>query len=505
MKKPTPLPRASHVNSGTSIPHEELPWPSRPGPVLRHHKIHVEHDARPDITSLGGLALPLALLRRLKAAQTLDANVDVFKRYLPYHESDHIICQALMLYAGGSCLEDMAMLQQDQALLKILGAERTPDPTTSGDFLRRFVPRGKLESLRAGIDEVQETMWKNPKRWSWSRKRKRKPLAVLHLDGHLEQTSSTREGADFNYKGKWSYSILVASLADGECVGLRLRGGNVRSSDGAAELLDDVLPRLLKHFETVLVLADSDYDRADLRHACEGHGCYFAFVGRETPDRPAVAAQPRMWRSFQTRAKRAAGEREAKPSFKRRKKKRNRRKRRARQRGYKELKLARQAVAETEGPGGTRLIIRRQILDVSKGKSPQREMWKEVRYRYVVTNLPSSWSAEDVLDETYKRCDQENIMAGLHTGIAAWRMPVAQLRGNAAWLEIARLAWNLGKWTAQLGLPKEVIRWEWKRFRRAFVNIPVQVVRTARQLRVRVLGKHRYIDEFLSAHACLQV
>jgi hypothetical protein len=67
---------------------------------------------------------------------------------------------------------------------------------------------------------------------------------------------------------------------------------------------------------------------------------------------------------------------------------------------------------------------------------------------------------------TYERCDQENVIEQLGSGLAAWRMPVAEFDGNSAWLEIARLAWNLGKWIAQLALPDEVVRWEWKRFAR---------------------------------------
>ena len=84
------------------------------------------------------------------------------------------------------------------------------------------------------------------------------------------------------------------------------------------------------------------------------------------------------------------------------------------------------------------------------------------------------------------------MIAGLGSGIAAWRMPVAEMRGNAAWLEIARLAWNLGKWITHIAMPNEVSRWEWKRFRRAFVDFSVQVVRIARQTRVRILGTHRF-------------
>jgi hypothetical protein len=83
-------------------------------------------------------------------------------------------------------------------------------------------------------------------------------------------------------------------------------------------------------------------------------------------------------------------------------------------------------------------------------------------------------------------------------------MPVAEFMGNAAWLEIARLAWNLGKWIAQLVLPEEVVRWEWKRFRRHFVYIAAKVLKLGRSLVVRLAGSHRYLPDILTAHARLQ-
>ena len=73
-------------------------------------------------------------------------------------------------------------------------------------------------------------------------------------------------------------------------------------------------------------------------------------------------------------------------------------------------------------------------------------LFDEYCYRYIVTSLPASVSTRDVVDLTYERCDQENVIEQLGSGLAAWRMPVAEFDGNSAWLEIARLAWNLGKW-----------------------------------------------------------
>ncbi len=87
------------------------------------------------------------------------------------------------------------------------------------------------------------------------------------------------------------------------------------------------------------------------------------------------------------------------------------------------------------------MILRPQRIE----QSDQEPLFGFYRYRYVVTNLPALWSAEEVIDATYQRCDQEYVIEQIGSGLALWRTPVAEFDGNIAWLEIGRLAWNLGK------------------------------------------------------------
>ena len=148
-----------------------------------------------------------------------------------------------------------------------------------------------------------------------------------------------------------------------------------------------------------------------------------------------------------------------------------------------------------------RLVIRRQLIEHHKG---QAFLFNIYKYRYVVTNLPHSWSAEDIIDATYERCDQENVIEQMGSGLAMWRMPLAEFDGNSAWLEIGRLAWNLGKWLAQLALPTEVVRWEWKRYRKAFVYVAAEVVKRSRQIWVRLSPAHRFAGTLVEANARLQ-
>jgi hypothetical protein len=465
-------------------------------------KVDIEVDQRSDVTPYGGLALFSGIVKRFRVAERLDDAVRVLKVHLPFHESDHILAIAANLFVGGTCIEDQANLQQSEAVCRLLGAVRVPDPTTAGDFLRRF-DGPSLAALRRAHEQIGADVGR-----VLGRQRGKLPLATVDLDGHTKPVYGVKkEGADFNYKLQWSYHPLLVSLAQtGECLAIRNRPGNQRSSEGAAQVLDEVLPQLRERAAEVLVRGDSDFDRQDLRDICKKHGAYVAIVGREHTGRPEIAkAIPETaYRPFRPRAWRAVDERCRKPGMKARRRKPNLRRKRARERDYKELRLVEQEVAEVPyHPAGSshtyRLIVRRQLIENHQG---QRHLFDQHRYRYVVTDRPGP--AEEVLDETYLRCDQENVIQQLGTGLAAWRMPVAEFDGNSAWLEIARLAWNIAKWLALLALPDETTRWEWKRFRLAFVFVAAQVLRRSRQVTLRISASHRWHRLFVAALERLQ-
>src|SRR3990172_3817442 len=227
------------------------------------------------------------------------------------------------------------------------------------------------------------------------KRRRQGEWAVVDLDGHTKELyGEQKEGADFDHRGRWSYNVLLASLAGtGECLAVRNRPGNVRSSEGAAQLLTHTLPLVQRRFSQVLVRADSDFDRRDVRDACEAAGVHFAFVAREASNRLAWAEgiPESAWKPFRTRAHRDQEARRQRADFAPRRKQRNRRRRRARGRGYIDLTLQEQWVAEIPWtPAGAdqtyRMILRRQRIEQSEG---QERLFEFYRYRYVVTNLPA--------------------------------------------------------------------------------------------------------------------
>jgi hypothetical protein len=506
MKKPNPTVRASHINFGTSVPHDELPWPEHDGPVMRMPKLHLESEPRSMVTRFGGLALVEQFCRRFGVARLIDEHVEVLKIHMPYHESDHVLAQALSLYVGGSCLEDMMHLQHDEAAKRMLGACRLPDPTTAGDFLRRFdrqLHPDALPGLVSAGDELQGRVWRSLSRRE--RRRRKRELCVLDVDSHVKELCGVqKEGADFSYNGRWSLHPLVVTMAaTGECLAVHNRPGNASSNTDVDQVVDHVLHNVSEHFDGMLVRGDSGFDSQPLREVIEHHDGYFAFVGRAHEGRPAAAAAlpEEAFAPFTTRAKRLRQRRQSQPDYKPRRKKYNRRRRRARERNFKEKLQTKQWIAETthQPPGQPnvyRLIVRRKLIEHRKG---QTHLFDEYEYAWVVTNLPESFSAEDVVDLTYERCDQENLIEQFGSGLAGWRMPVAEFDGNCAWLEIARLAWNMAKWIAQLALPDEVRRWKWKRFRLHYVLVAAQLIKRARQSWVRLLGPRSLVEPLMLA------
>lgn len=310
-----------------------------------------------------------------------------------------------------------------------------------------------------------------------------------------------KEGTDFTYKGSFGYHPLVISLAGTlECLRLINRSGNTSSADGSESHLRELFPMLGRRFKRVIVRGDSAFAKQAIFDACEEAGHFFAVASPQQQNFASLfeALPGEAWKPYRQR------ERGEKRSRRRRKRGPNRRQERARSRNKRDLQLAKQWIAEIpyqpeRGGRPYRLIARYQEIE----EHEQGHLFMLTRFRYVLSNLPASVPAEEVMDMTYQRCDQENLIEQLQSGVAAMRMPTGGMLSNAAFLTCARLAHNLKPWLAQLALPQETMRWEWKRFRRAFVYCAARVVHTARQVYVRFADSHRFAETILAAQARL--
>jgi hypothetical protein len=482
------------VNQGTSFTLSGEVGSGRDRPVLRHPKLRMSSETS-DATPYGGLALAASLVKSLDLARDLNRELSLLTSHRPYHESDHVLTHAYNLYAGGTCIEDIADLQTSEPVRRILGADRVPDPTTAGDFLRRFDAES-LRSLDRVIDQAQEKVWK--RRYG----KKKAERAIVDLDSCVRPVyGDQKEGTDFTYKGSFGYHPLVISMAGTlECLRLVHRSGNEASAAGSEDHLRDLFPMLGRRFKQVIVRGDSAFANQAIFDACEEAGHSFAIVSAQQQNFASLfeALPGEAWKPYRQRNQNEV------PACKRRKRGRNRRRERARARNKRDLQLTKQWIAEvpyrpTRSDRTYRLIARYQEIE----EHEQGHLFMLTRFRFILSNLPPEVSAEEAMDLTYQRCDQENLIEQLQSGVAGMRMPTGGMISNGAFLTCARLAHNLKPWLAQTALPPETMRWEWKRFRRAFVYCTARVVHTARQTHVRFADSHRFVGAILAAHARL--
>src|SRR5215471_17220324 len=202
----------------------------------------------------GGIGALLLLARRTGLIATIDQKLRLLKRHLPYHESDHVLNVAFNILAGGHKLEHLELRRNDEVYLNALGAVRIPDPTTAGDFCRRF-GRGDVLDLMDALNQTRLRVWNQQPQEFFQE-------AIIDADGSIVATDAAcKEGVDLAYNGVWGYHPLVVSLANTqEPLWVVNRSGNRPSHEQAARFIDQAAALCrCAGFRSFLFRGDTDF------------------------------------------------------------------------------------------------------------------------------------------------------------------------------------------------------------------------------------------------------
>jgi hypothetical protein len=475
-------------------------WTAQATPMYRARNIQYEHSDRVRGLASGGIGAMHRLAQHTGLEDAINARVEVLKVHLPYHESDHVLGIAYNILCGGTCLQDIERRRQDEVYLDALGAQRIPDPTTAGDFCRRF-DEAAIEALQAAINETRVRVWRAQPAAFFDE-------AVIDADGTLaETTGACKDGMDISYEGVWGYHPLVVSLANTqEPLYLINRSGNRPSSEGAAERFDQARALCQNAgFRRITFRGDTDFSQTGHLDRWDTAGVRFVFgydaranLIREADGLPAHA-WTRLVRRRPYEVQTAPRQRPA-----------NVKEAIIIERDFKNVRLEAEAVAEfayqpVACATRYRMVVVRKNISVEQG---DQRLFDEIRYFFYLTNDDET-SAADVVFLANDRCNQENLIDQLKHGVGATRMPVDTLLSNGAYMVMAALAWTLkawfalrlpetGRWAARYTAEKTaVLRMEFKAFLHAFMLIPVQVVRTSRRLVFRLLAWNPWQAVFL--------
>jgi hypothetical protein len=467
-------------------------WQEHKRRLFADQNIHYDYSEKIRTGRAGGLGICRLLVQKLDLADAIDKRLPILKRHVPYHESDHIFNMTYNILAGGTTLADIDLLRTDDTYLDALGVPCIPDPTTAGDFLRRF-GTNHIHTLMDVINDKRLLIWQQqPKDFT--------DHAILDVDGTIVGTGAAcKQGMDLSYKGIWGYHPLIVSLANTqEPLFLLNRPGSRPSHEGAAPLLDKAADLCRRAgFRQITFRGDTDFSQTTYLDGWDGQGIRFVFGIDCMPNLverakavPAAAWQ-RLTRpaAYEVKTQQRSRPKQVKEEV-------------VRKKGYKNIRLVSEDVATFDyRPGAChkdyRVVVLRKNLVIEKRGVKVEE---QVRYFFYITN-EREWSAAAVVYFANDRCNQENLIAQLKGGVKALRLPSNTLAGNWAYMVIGALAWSIKAWVALLQPRQDdrhaLLTMEFKQFMQKWLSIPCQIVRAGRQIIYRVLHYNEWVPVLL--------
>ena len=341
------------------------------------------------------------MVKRLELDQEINRRVNIFKIYLPYSESDHVLNIAYNLLAGGTCLEHLELRRNDEVYLNALGAQRIPDPTTAGDFCRRF-DAWKLHQLMEVFNDARVKVWQQQPSTFFDE-------AIIEADGTMVETyGQCKEGTDFNHKGQFGYHPLVVSLANtNEILYVLNRSGNRPSHEKASGYFDRSIALCRRAgFRKIRLRGDTDFSQTEYLDDWDADGVQFVFGYDAMPNlyERAECLEKTAWRPLHRRERYTV---KTQP----RKRPENVKERVVEARNYDNIRLQKEWVAEfsyrpTACKKDYRIVVVWKELEHRKG---QRKLFDTDRCFFYITNDWSS-EAEEIVFEANQRCNQENVI-----------------------------------------------------------------------------------------------
>ena len=355
----------------------ERGWSDQAEPIMKASNIHYEMAEKARAVNCGGLGAIHLMVNKLGLRQEIDSRLHLLKKHLPYHESDHVLNLTYNALLDGVRLEDIELRRNDEAFLDGLGAQRIPDPTTSGDFTRRF-EEDDILNLMEITNTVRQRVWRcQPKGFLRE--------ALIDTDGTMAPTfGECKGGMALSYKGIWGYAPLVVSLANtNEVLYLVNRPGNVVSHEGCVPWIDRAIKLVAPLAGQITLRGDTDFSLTAELDRWDAQGVKFIFGMDAHPKvvNLAEAFPEEAWKPLErlpryeivSRPRRKPERvKESIVCFK----------------GYENKVLVGEDIAEREYQPHKcsrpyRLIIVRKNINVQKG---EQVLFDEIRYFFYITN-----------------------------------------------------------------------------------------------------------------------
>lgn len=477
------------------------------------------------MTALAGLPLYLDLSQKLGLSNSIDRHIQVRKNAQGWTDSQMVLSLILLNLAGGTCVDDLKVLEADEGFGEILkkaelhGLKRkerrgqlkrwrkaktrsVPSSSAVFRYLAAFHDAGQEKQRLPGkafIPEPNENLQGfalvNREVAALSHAQTREEIATLDMDATLVETHKAE--ALFCYKKYRSYQPLNTWWAEqGILLHTQFRDGNVPAGYEQLRVFKEALGCLPAGVTNVRLRSDTAGYQHNLLKYCE-MGTHERFgriefaigcdVTREF--KHAVAEVPEA--DWHWLYKTVDGKRQRTKTQ------------------WAEVCFVPHGMGYSLKGPVYRYIAKREALAeqlVLPGMDAQPSLPFQTidvqgrRYKLfgVVTNMDCE--GEHLINWQHERCGKsEEVHAAMKHDLAGGRFPSGDFGENAAWWWIMVLSHNLNAILKRQALGKAWFSKRMKAVRYAIINLPGRVVTRSRSLIVRLTQNHPSYELFIEA------
>lgn len=412
----------------------------RPQPLIRStlkRFLYATDRSDEGVTGHAGLLLAIEAFHALGLPGACKRELRIKERQRGPSEAEWVELMVMLQLAGGTSLEDLQVLKQDDGLCRLWDLPTKASPRSALDFLLRFddpavptpppgkaviVPETKaLQCLgRVNAHLIAEVQ-------------RHRPVNEATLDVDASIHPCDKKEALYAYEGGRAYQPVAVYWKEQELILYdQFRHGNVPAGMGNVEVLKAALQNLPKGISAVRVRGDTAlYDHAVLRFLDrEKH--QFAISADMTPElRKAIEAlDEKDWQRLPPRE--GGVEKE--------------------ERWWAEVPFVPEEPAAHKGEGPFRYVAIRlppRLMQLDLFEEPER------KYVAIVTNR---WdmSGPDLIHWHREKCGTiEKVHDRLKHDVGARLFPSGRFGANAAWYRLAVIALNLFSALSRLALPEE--------------------------------------------------
>lgn len=402
------------------------------------------------------------LMDTLSLAERIDWHFPQSKSNRGYKPSEFIKTLILMQHEGRFHLDDIRHLQADEALRTVLGLNKLPQATTLGDWLRRVGSQPQIQDAWVEVNKalLQSALHRCKK---------------VTLDIDATEIVAHKTDAEWTYNKNKGFMPMVGHIAEtGQVVAVDFRKGNVPPAQDNLAFIQQCQQSLPEGCAVKALRIDGAGYQIKIIEYCDEQGIDYAIRAKTSAAMRAEieAASDAGWQPLLNKQGKAiSGQETYRTSF---------------------------CIGDYEN-AFTLIIQRKAIqgqasLDLDSQDSSDGISLGGYIYRAIATNRDELSDSEIVHWYNQRAEDSENRIKELKLDFGGDTLPCSDFNANALYFLIAALSYNLFALMRQL-LPEELAHHRAMTLRWRLYAIAAKVVRTGRQLFVKMQGQHRILLE----------